>query len=37
MKRILLLCAVLLTTAAASDTGLGREKYKPLQIRGRYT
>ena len=29
MKRILLLLPVVLTIAAASDTGLGREKYKP--------
>ena len=29
MKRMLLLLPVLLTVAAASDTGLGREKYKP--------
>jgi hypothetical protein len=30
MKRILLLFPALLTTAAASDTGLGREKYNLL-------
>ncbi|MEG3150729.1 hypothetical protein U1769_12610 [Sphingomonas sp. ZT3P38] len=34
MKRILLLFAVLLTCAAANDTGLGREKYKLLSDSG---